>query len=83
MVPYESAHCDYNFPELPDPAFCFGIAKCVFSVLFCEQDRVNALQGMMKEWVFGTGPICPCPLSHRAISSDRARPGKVQPDVVS
>lgn len=28
---------------------------------------------MMKEWVFGTGRICPCSPSRRAISSDRGQ----------
>lgn len=28
---------------------------------------MRTIQGMMKQWVFGTGPICPCPLSHRDI----------------
>lgn len=83
MVPYESAHCDDNFAGLPDPALCCGISMCVFSVLFVSKTKVRKLWGTMREWVFGTGPICPCPPSHRAIGPDRARPGKVQPDVVS
>lgn len=34
---------------------------CVFFPL-CEQHRERKLRGTMREWVFGTGPICPCPV---------------------
>lgn len=70
------------FAGLPDPVLCCDTAVHV-PCSFCEQETVTKICRGMREWVFETEPICPCPLSRRGFGQTRLRPSKVQADVVS
>lgn len=76
MVPYESVHCDDNFTGQPDPAFCCGIALCVFSVLFVSKTEWERYKVWWESGCLGQDPSVPalCPTEPSA----RAGPGRAK-----
>lgn len=83
MVPYESAHCDDNVTGLPDPAFCCCTAICVFSVIFVSKTEWERYKVWWNSGCLGQDPSVPALCPTETSAPDRARPGKVQQDMVS